>query len=257
MRRTAILSALALVVAGFAYERAVRAPQLRVVDAPAASIQSADGGLLAAAEFDGPARLLWVHPLTLEPVSRPLRLRETFVSDFALSPDGTRLAVGSETHSRIELFDLRRWRSLGSVRLAGASRGGASGLVWASERRLLALAGSPYGRVTPMVVDPQRRRVLTRSPWRGRPIRRQPAGGRLVVLVSERERGRLLSFDADGRVRELRLGRIQAGSWRTSPRRWRTVEPSLAVSRAGDRAFVVAAHGGVVADIDLRSWRLE
>jgi len=241
----------------------MRAPQLRVVDAPAPSIHNAGGGLLAAAEFDGPARLLWVQPLTLRPASRPLRLQDEFVSDFALSPDGARLAVGSEEHSRIELFDLRRWRSLGSVQLSGSDReGGASGLVWASERRLLALAGAPHGRVTPVVIDPQRRRVLSRSSWRGQAIRWQSAGGRLVLLASERDgadaaRGRLVSFDADGRVHELRLSRIEAGSWRTGPRRWRTVEPGLAVSDAGDRVYVVAAHGRLVAEVDLQSRRLE
>jgi hypothetical protein len=66
----------------------------------------------------------------------------------------------------------------------------------------------------------------------------------------------LLSFDAGGRLRELRLGRIEAGTWRTGPRRWRNVEPGLAVSGAGDRAYVVAADGRLVADVDLRAWRL-
>jgi hypothetical protein len=68
--------------------------------------------------------------------------------------------------------------------------------------------------------------------------------------------GRLLSFDAGGRVRELQLNRIEAGTWRTARRRWRTVEPGLAVSRAGDRAYVVSADGRLVADVDLQAWRL-
>jgi hypothetical protein len=265
MRVAAALLVLALVgAAGLGAERAARAPQLRVVDAQAQSIRSGDGALLAAAEFDGPARLLWVRPLTLRPVSRPLRLREGFVYDFALSPDGARLAVGSEMHSRVELFDLRRWRSLGSVRLPGprpGGYGGASGLVWASEHRLLALAGAPYTRVTPVVVDTRRLRVVHRSSWRGRAIRWQAAGRRLVFLATGHggwvaRRGRLLSFDAHGRLRELRLDRIEAGTWRTGRRRWRNVEPGLAVSGAGERAYVVAVDGRLVADVDLRAWRL-
>jgi hypothetical protein len=265
MRVVAVLVVLALVsAAGFGAERATRAPQLRAVDARAQSIRSAGGALLAVAEFDGPARLLWVRPATLRPVSRPVRLREEIMSDFALSPDGTRLAVGSETHNRIDLFDLRRWRALGSVQLTGSrpgGYGGASGLVWASERRLLALAGAPYTRVTPVVVDPGRRRVVARSSWRGRPIHWRPAGGRLVFLAaghggSVARHGRLLSFDAGGRLRGLRLDRIEAGSWRTARRRWRHVEPGLAVSGAGDRAYVVAADGRLVADVDLGAWQL-
>lgn len=106
---------------------------------------------------------LWVQPLTLRPASRPLRLQDENVSDFALSPDGARLAVGSEADSRIELFDLRRRRSLGSAQLSGSDRqGGASGLVWASERRLLALAGAPHGRLV-AEVDLQSRRLELRA----------------------------------------------------------------------------------------------
>jgi hypothetical protein len=266
MKVGAVLLALVLVVAaGLGAERATRAPQPRVVEAPAKSIRRPDGALLAAIEFDGPARLLWVRPVTLRPVSRPLRLREEFVSDFALSPDGFRLAVGSEMHNRIELFDLRHWRSLGSVRLPGprpAGYGGASGLVWASERRLLALAGAPYISVSPVVVDPARRRVVDRSAWRGRAIRWQSAGRRLVLLAaghggSVARRGRLLSFDARGRLRGLRLDRLEAGTWRTGRRRWRNVEPGLAVSGAKERAYVVAADGRLVAEVDLRAWRLD
>jgi hypothetical protein len=266
MRVAAVLLVLALVAAvGLGAERVTRAPQPPLIEARAQSIRSADGALLAAVEFDGPARLLWVRPLTLRRVSRPLRLREEFVSDFALSPDGFRIAVGSEMHNRIELFDLRHWRSLGSVQLPGphpAGYGGASGLVWASERRLLALAGASYISVSPVVVDPARRRVVERSAWRGRAIRWRSAGGRLVLLAaghggSVARRGRLLSFDATGRLRAMRLDRIEAGTWRTGLRRWRNVEPGLAVSGAGHRAYVVAADGLLVAEVDLRAWRLD
>jgi hypothetical protein len=253
-----------LAAAGLVTERAARAPRLGVVDAGAQAIRGEHGALLAAAEFDGPARLLWVRPLTLRPVGRPLRLREELVSDFALSPDRGRLAVGSETDNRIEFIDLRRWRRLGSVQLPGARPGGfggASGLVWASERRLLALAGPQHARVRPVVVDPAQRRVVHRSSWRGRLIRWQPAGRRLIVLSAGHggtvaRHGRLVSFDASGRVRELGLSRIEAGSWRTGRRRWRTVEPGLAVSRNGDRAYVVDADGRLVADVDVRAWQL-
>ena len=258
-----LLSLLALAAAAaLGAELATRTPELRVVDARAGSIQSADGALLAAHEFDGPAELRWVRPISLRPVSRPLRLREDFVSEFALSPDGGRIAVASEMHSRIEFFDLRRWRSLGSMRLMGErGYGGVSGLVWASERRLLALAGPAYSRVTPVVIDPERRRVVHRAAWRGRAIRWQAAGERLVFLAaghggSVARHGRLLRFDASGAVRELRLRRIDAGSWRTTPRRWNNVEPGLALDRAGERAFVVSVDGRLVADVDVSAWRL-
>ncbi len=57
-------------------------------------------------------------------------------------------------------------------------------------------------------------------------------------------------------MRELRLRRIDAGSWRTTPRRWNNVEPGLALDRAGERAFVVSVDGRLVADVDISAWRL-
>jgi hypothetical protein len=62
----------------------------------------------------------------------PLRLEEDFVADFALSPDGRRMAIGAEMHGRIQLVDLRRRRTLGAIELPGTRQpaaGGASGLV--------------------------------------------------------------------------------------------------------------------------------
>jgi hypothetical protein len=156
--------ALALIaVGGCAVERAGDGPDLRAVDAPANGIEARKGALLAALEFGGPARLLLVRPVTLRRVSRRLWLDGQFIADHALSPDGRHLAIGSETHSRIELVDLRRWRSLGGIDLPGThpgSLGGASGLAWPSARRLLVLSGSPYGAISPMVVDPVARRVV-------------------------------------------------------------------------------------------------
>ena len=133
--------------------------------------------------------------------------------------------------------------------------------MWASERRLLALTGPQYTRVAPVVVDPVSRRVVHRSSWRGRPIRWQPAGKRLVFLAaghggSVARHGRLLSLDARGRLNELRLSKIQAGSWQTGRKRWRNVEPGLAVTRSGERAYVVAGDGRLAADVDLNAWRL-
>lgn len=264
MRVATSLIVLAVVAASaLAAGRFGRVSELRAVDASADVIRRADGALLAAFEGDGRARLRWLRPLTLRPASPPLRLRDEFVSDFALSPDGRTLALGSGTHSRIEFVDLRRWRSLGSMRVSGARPAGyrgVFGLVWARPRRLLALAGPPRMRAWPVVVDPLKRRVLHRSPLRGTPIRWQAAGDRLVFLsVSESQSRpsdpRLLSYDAQGRLRRVRLGRIAAGNWRSRRGPWRRVEPGLAAT--AQRAYVVAADGRLVADVDVRGWRLD
>jgi hypothetical protein len=258
----AALALVLLVAAGLGLATESGGPELRAVKTPAAGIEAPSGALLAATEFDGPARLQWVRPGTLRPVSRPLRLEAEFVADFALSPDGGRMAIGSEMHSRIQLVDLRRWRSLGVVDLplpAGPGSGGVSGLVWASKRRLLALSGMAYGApARPVVVDPVRRRVVHAPRWRGRPLQSRAAGRRVLFLAapqggSKPGRARLVSFDAAGRLRELRLGRIEAGGWERS-RVWHLLEPALAVTRRGDRAYVVSTDDRLVAEIDLRRW---
>jgi hypothetical protein len=263
MRAVLVLGVLA--AAGVALAQAGGAPELRAVRGQAEGIEARSGALLAAAEFDGPARLLWVRPGTLRPVGRPLELEEEFVAAFAISPDGRRMAVGREMQGRIQLIDLHRWRRLGAIELPGPrppAAGGASGLVWASPRRLVALSGLAYGApASPVVVDPVRRRVLHEADWRGAPLQPQAAGKSLVFLSAPQRRSapgraRLVSFDAAGRLRKLRLGRIEAGTWRRGRGPWHHVEPALAVSSSGRRAYVVAGDARLVAEIDLRRWRV-
>jgi hypothetical protein len=264
MRVVAWLVVLAVLAAGAVASGGLGgAPELQAVHAQADAIRRADGALLAVFEDRGRASLRWMRPLTLQPASRPLRLAGEYVSDVALSPDGRTLALGSGTHGRVEFVDLRRWRSLGSMRVRGARPAGyrgVYGLVWARERRLLALAGPPYMRAWPVVIDPVRRQVVRRSRLRGTPIRSQAAGDRLVFLsVPERQslspRARLFSYDTAGRLRRHRLARIVAGNWRRGRGPWRRVEPGLAATAR--EAHVVAADGRLVATVDLRTWRLE
>jgi hypothetical protein len=249
-----------LVAAGVALATAGGAPDPRAVQAPADGIEAPSGALLAVAEFDGPARLMWVRPRTLRPAVRALMLDEEFVADFAISPDGRRMAVGAEMRGRIQLVDLRGWRRLGAIELPGPRRpamGGASGLVWAGPRRLLALSGL----ATPVVLDPVRRRVVHEADWRGTPVQTQAAGERLVFMAVPQGRSapghaRIVSFDAAGRLRELRLGRIEAGTWRSGGGPWQHVEPALAIGQGDRRAYVVSGDARLVAEVDLRRWRV-
>ena len=267
MRLMLSLAAAALAAAGLAAERAAHGPDLQAVDAPARAIGGPNGTLVGAEEFGGRGRLLRLRPETLRAAPGSLLLRDDFVWDHALSPDGARLAVGSGMHNHIELFDLRRWRSLGTLALPGPhpnGYGGASGLAWVSPRRLLVLAGAPWMGAGPVVVDPIAQRVVRRSRWRGAPLRWETAGGRLVFLAAPSgEPGsgpgpaRLVRVDASGRLRQLRLKRIAAGSGESGPGPARDLTPALALDRAGRRAYVVAAEGQLVAEVDLRSWRLE
>jgi hypothetical protein len=260
-----VLALIAIAAAGGGVAHVAGGPELQAVRAPAQSIEARDGALLAALEFDGPARLMWVRPGTLRPVAPPLMLEEEFVGAFALSPDARHIAIGEEMQGRIQLVDLGRWAKLGALDLPGPrGRGaeGTSGLVWAGPRRLLALSGLSYGApARPVVVDPVRRRVVHAPDWHGSPLQPQAAGDRLVFLAAPQGgsipgRARLVSFDAAGRLRQLRLDRIEAGSWKPRRRPWRHVEPALAVDPAGGRAYVVSAGLRLVAEIDLRRPRV-
>jgi hypothetical protein len=265
MRAVLSLGALAALAAtGLVGQRLTVAPELRVVSAPAEAIAAGDGVLLGALESGRPARLVRVRPLTLEPASPPLRLREDVVTDFALSPGGGQVAVGSDQRSRIEFVDLRHWRTLGAMTLPGprpAGYGGASGLVWVAPRRVVVLSGADYMRAEPIVIDPIARRVVHRSRWRGPPLQSATGGGLLVVLAAPSQgpkpgAARLVAYDARGRLRELRLERIMAGSGDRGPGPARDLTPGLAVDRAGRHAYVVAAEGSLVAEVDLRAWRV-
>jgi hypothetical protein len=66
-----------------------------------------------------------------------------------------------------------------------------------------------------------------------------------------------MSYHVGGRVRELRLSRILAGSGERGTGPARDLTPALAVDWKGDRAYVVSTDGVQVAEVDLRSWRLE
>jgi Lipoprotein LpqB beta-propeller domain len=250
--------------AGLALGQAGGAPDLRVVSAPVESIEAREGALLAVQEFSGPARLQLVRPGRLRPVVRPLPLHEDFIHDFAISPDGTRLAIGSEMHSTIQIVDLRRWRSVGAFDVPGprpSGYGGTSGLTWPSERRLVVLSGAPYMGASPVVVDPVARRVVRRSDWRGAPLQWDAQDGRLVALAASRPNAApgpatLMSYDLSGRVREVRLSRILAGSGERGTGPARDLTPALAVDWKGERAYVVSTDGVHVAEVDLRSWRL-
>jgi hypothetical protein len=97
---SAALAIAMLAAAGIALAQVGGDAELRAVSAPARAVEAREGALLAAREFRRPAQLMMVRPGSLRRVGRPLRLEEDFIHDFALSPDGTRVAIGSEMRAR-------------------------------------------------------------------------------------------------------------------------------------------------------------
>jgi hypothetical protein len=122
---------------------------------------------------------------SLRPVSRGLPMASRFVFDYEFSPNGRFVAVGDEARSRLQLFDVRRWRSLGGVRLPSRHRGGegTGPMQWVGPRRLLVMAGPPFTGQTPVVVDPRKRRVVRRIRWRGLALASGEVHGGLVLMA--------------------------------------------------------------------------
>ena len=187
--------------------------------------------------------------------------------DYEFSPNGRFVAIGDEARSRLLLFDVRRWRSLGSVRLPKPRPSGYEGtgpMRWAAPRRLLVMSGSSFSSQTPVVVDPRGGRVVRRIGWRGWALTSEETRRGLVLLVAPSGRGgrrgvgpaRLVQVTIDGGVKSVRLEPIEAGDDRRQDGRGRALYPGLAVDRRCERAFVVAADRDLVAEIDLRSRRV-
>jgi hypothetical protein len=124
------------------------------------------------------------------------------------------------------------------------------------------MGGPPFTGQTPVVVDPRKRRVVRRIRWRGLVLTSAATHGGLVLLAPPSLRhgrprlgpARLVQVTVDGRVRSVRLDRIEAG--RRDDGRGRVLFPALAVDRRANRAFVVAADRGLVAEVDLGSRRV-
>ena len=189
------------------------------------------------------------------------------MGDYEFSPNGRFVAIGEEARGRVLLFDLRRWRSLGGVRLPSphpSGYGGAGPMQWAAPRRLLVMSGPPFMTQAPVVVDPRTGRVVRRIGWRGWALTSEETQHGLVLLTAPSARGarrslgpaRLVHVRIDGGVRSVQLDRIEAGEGQRRHGRVRALYPGLAVDRRGDRAFVVAADRDLVAEIDLRSRRV-
>jgi hypothetical protein len=179
-----------------------------------------------------------------------------------ISPNGARVAVGGRRSVRI--VDLLRMKVVVDLSKPG---GYASLVSWPQPGRLLVM-NQVEGRqeVEALVLDPAsgrllvRRRLAARESW---PFGAQRAGPAAVFLLHP-VKGvgpvRLVRFDADGRLRVVRLHRIASG------KRWtelqpgldvvRDMWPALAVDEEGGRAFLVGGEN-FVAEVDLRTFRVE
>jgi hypothetical protein len=197
---------------------------------------------------------------------RPRRTRSAPVAGhvfgWSFSPEGSRLAAGSDVIAELRLYDLKRLRVLGDVLLVKPSvRGLVYASTWAGASRVLTVVVSPgccgLGDtvVSAVAVDSRRviwRRDLAGSLQAGAGYR----GGFVLVLGPKWAIGpsRLVLVQPNGQLRTLKLERIRSG-WQRSGGGDRFVShqwnPGLALDSASGHAFVVQA-GAPVAEVDLR-----
>jgi hypothetical protein len=190
-----------------------------------------------------------LDPRSLKPRGLRLHLGE-YHDTWSFSPDGSRLALGMGSPSRICgagvcIVDLASMRIIKDVEAPIA----AEAVAWLRPRRVVAVLQS--GEI--IAADPVTGKTLRRQRLSVAPFGPPSAGApreRLLVLLGD-DPLKLVSIDAQGRPRVARLGRVRLGDASPLPpeRAGLTVDP-----RRG-HALVFAA-GAPAVEVDLRTMRV-
>jgi hypothetical protein len=221
---------------------------------PSATHASAEEPVLALVSQGTTSELVRLDPRSLAPVEGttrvPLGLQDI---PWAMSPDGSALALGSGRSTSLVFVDLRSLRRTGRIATAFTTA-----LAWPTPDRLVLLERRPR-RWWFALVDPTARVVVSRTPIGRRWYVAAAAITRdgLAILAAPEHRigpPRLLVLEANGRARRVTLRGIDAGQRRKrlADDRYRLWyrNPGLAVDPEQGRAYVVTA-GTRVAEIDL------
>ncbi len=195
-----------------------------------------------------------LDPETLEPTEPRLAIGRS-VSTWSYDPTRRWLAVSSGPELRF--VDTDRLRVVGQVRLEKKWTR-VSFLAWLYPDRFVAVYARPRGAEVGWV-DPVSHQVLERRHLDAMPWKVASGGGTAVALLPPPRTviggARLAIARRDGRLHIVSVTRIQIG-WEQADDRDRgifhRVSPGLAVSSAGERAYLVGG-AGVVAEVDLHS----
>jgi hypothetical protein len=247
------LAALALLGCGGSEESAP--PPATTAAAPAAPEEA----LLVSTDDQTGSELFWANGRTLDPVdNRSVSFSVSYYSYSGVdrSPDGGTLALGADDRGYVQLIDLERMESLGTVDVGG--RGYFERLNWVAPDLLLASISGTTGRA--VALDPAAQTVRSEHELPGVVLSSQPVDGGLVLLLAPSDRigpARLAVFDGESvrtaQLREIRAGWEQVSEGESEEEyRSRQSIPGLAVDPAGTRALVVPA-GNRIAEVDLET----
>jgi hypothetical protein len=196
------------------------------------------------------SKLVRLDRRTLVPVSKKRVALGSGSGAWALSPDGSRLAVGTEAALGLRLVDVKRMRTVADVQ---TRNGQIAAVTWLTPRRIVGVEETGL-----FVVDPVARRLIRSEPLDEYAVAVGRTADALVLLLAPRDQlgwARLALVDPEGAVRSVVLDRILAGSrFPAEPaasvgERW---SPGLALDAVGGRAFVVGGDSPI-AEVDLRS----
>jgi hypothetical protein len=193
-------------------------------------------------------RLAWYDPATLTRLPGRAVALANHDGWWSFSPDGKRLAIGSEGAADLRFVDVRKMRVLGHVASRTGIRPGH--VRWLSAHRLLTT-----GKNVVAVIDPQRLRVVRRTTLPGvvNGGARLPEG--LALLLGQDINGfapaKVAVVDAEGRSRSVTLDRISIGFFHSGDQ-YEDRRPGFTVDASTRRAFVVGADY-TIAEVDLRT----
>jgi hypothetical protein len=234
---------------------ALAAAVAAVLALPSAHAATAPKPVLGLDGRDSAGRLAWYNPATLARVPGRTLSVGRHTGAWALSPNGSMLAIADFEYPSIRFVSLGRMRSPGAVLLPWSGDGWVTGITWPRPDRVLVAVSEREGGFV-AVLDPQKRKELRRVKL---PVIRNTAAvdGGVALLVGPPDvfaPATVAVVDADGAVRTTVVDRISVGSIEHAgdPRTFSSDvrEPGFALDRAGGRAFVVSPDF-TVAEVNL------
>ena len=221
--------------------------------APAPAKPASSDAVLAAWSDTSGSELFWADGRTLEPVNDLSYPIPFFHGAAERSPDGAMLAVGGSETAVVDIVDLERMQSMGTIELTAGTT--VDLLHWSAPDRILASLWGERPQVA--ALQPGARKPIGVHDLDGMILKTSPAGDKLAILLAPADgigQARLALFDGD-RVRSVDLPGVRAG-WEESGEqedyRARQLVPALAVDPSGSRAVVIAP-GNRAVDVDLGS----